>query len=124
MTTLKALPLVLIGAAIWFLLAAAVTDKKLSLAVESGRMSFEPAFIRLRIRVEPDAANRALAVGIVGAEFETSSLEQLAGAGAPKTRWREFKGVPAGEYQAVASVQRADGSQTTVTDRLIVLGRY
>ena len=97
--------------------------RPLAITVESGRMQFEPAYIRLRVRVEPHPDNRALAVGIVGPDFETSSLEQLDGDKAPITRWRDFKDVPAGEYQAIAHIVRVDGSEDVAQDTVTVIGR-
>lgn len=122
MTALRALPLVLIVFVVFFLLHAVVEDRKLQIAVESGRISFEPAFVRLRIRVEPHPENRALAVGIVSDSFETSSFEQLDG-GSARTRWREFRDVPAGEYAAFAHLVRSDGSEAVAQDTITVIGR-
>lgn len=81
-------------------------DAKLRIVVEGGRVQMEPAWIRLRIRVEPDALNRALTVALIGDGFETSSLEQLEGDRARITRWIEYKDVPAGVYAVVAEVYR------------------
>lgn len=85
-----------------------VTDAKLKIVVEGGAFHFAPATVRLRIRVEPDVKNRALAVGIISPDFETSSLEQLDGDKAPITRWVTYKDVPAGEYAVVAEVYRPE----------------
>jgi hypothetical protein len=119
---LRACPLVILVAALYFALWASVEHAKLTIKVESAQISFEPGFVRLKVRVEPDADNRALAVGIVGPDFETNSLEQL-DAQSPITRWREFKDVPAGEYQAVAEVVRADGTSSLASARLVILPR-
>jgi len=121
---LRALPLVLIVGAAYFLVWANLEHNKLKITVESGRILFEPAYIRLRVRVEPDPQNRALAMGIVGDSFETSSLEQLEGDRARITRWVDYKDVPAGDYTAVAQLLRVDGTTETVRDSFQVIGRY
>ena len=122
MNWLRACPLVLIVAVLWFLLSA-VRDDRLRVTVENARIQFEPGYIRVRVRVEPDPQNRALAIGLVGPEFETSSLEELPGDRARITRWVSYRDIPAGEYAVLAEVLRADGSTTLAQDRLQVLGR-
>lgn len=124
MNWLRACPLVLIVAAIYVLLIAVRDDAKLRIAVEGAQIQFEPASVRLRIRVEPDPANRALAVGVVGPDFETSSLEQLEGDRAPITRWRTFTNVPAGEYEVIGELYRPPAPSVLVRARLTVLARY
>lgn len=123
MTWLRSLPLVILFAALYFLVWANVEHRKLQIAVENARIQFEPGYVRLRIRVEPDPQNRALAVGIVSDGFSTSSLEELDGDRARITRWMSYPDVPAGEYQAVAEVAKADGSTVLVTERLSILSR-
>ena len=115
--------LVCMVAALYFALWAASEDAKLKVTVEGGRIQFEPATVRLRVRVEPDPQNRALTVGIDSADFSTSSLEQLEGDRAPITRWRTFTGIPAGEYEAIAELYRAPNESVLARDRLTVLGR-
>lgn len=123
MTWLRACPLLIIVAAIYFLLTA-VRDDRLRLTVEGHQIQLEPGYIRLRIRVEPDPANRALAVGIVGPDFETSSLEQLEGDRAPITRWREFKDIPAGDYQVLSEVYRPSADNWYASTRVLILSRH
>lgn len=98
-------------------------EEPLRITVESARFQFEPAYIRLRIRVDPHRENRALTVGIVSANFETSTLEVLEGHRAPISRWREFKDVPAGEYEAISELVRSDGSTTLARATFRVIGR-
>ena len=98
-----------------------VTPPNLSVTVEGSRIQFEPGYVRLKIRVQPDPANRALTVGIVSAEFETSSLEQLDGDRAPLTRWKEFRDIPAGEYVAIAEVYRPGADLWHAEDHIRIL---
>lgn len=121
---LRACPLVVLFAALFFLLHAVVEDAKLKIAVENAQIQFEPGYIRLRVRVEPDTANRALAVGIIGPDFETSSLEQLEGDNARPTRWVIYKDVPAGEYEAIAEVYRPSAENWHAKAKVIVLARF
>lgn len=90
--------------------------------MEGYAIQFAPAYVRLRILVEPDAANRGLYVALVSEGFETSSYEQLEGMDSPRTRWREFKDVPEGEYAAVAVVERGRASRWTDRVPIRVMG--
>lgn len=123
MTWLRACPMVLIVAVLFFLLTAVRNDAQLKIAVEGARIQFEPGTVRLRIRVEPDKANRALTVGLIGPDFETSTLRQLEGDQAALTHWFTFKAVPAGEYIAVSEVYRPSAKTWHAEDRLTVLAR-
>ena len=106
----------------WSMLRVA-EDRPLAVAVESARIQFEPGFVRVRIRVAPHPDNRALAIGLVGDDFETSSLEELPGDRARVTRWWTVRDVPAGEYRALAEVVRADGSTRQAGDTLTIMRR-
>lgn len=97
-------------------------DRQLRIAVEGG-LQFEPATIRLRVRVEPDAANRGLAVGVLSPAFESSSWEDLPGTNARITRWFTYTGLPAGEYTAVAEVVRPGEDHWQTETRFQVLSR-
>lgn len=77
----------------------------------------------MKVRVEPDPANRGLYVVLFSHGYETSSFEQLEGAEAPRTRWREFTNVPEGEYDAVAVVDRGGDDPWQDRARVSVLGR-
>lgn len=101
----------------------AVADAQVRIAVESGYYLSEPAYIRLRVTVQPDPANRGLTVAAVSANFETSSYEQLDGASAPRTRWRDWRDIPAGEYVVVADVDRSPQRPWRATTRFTVVGR-
>lgn len=121
MNWLRACPLLIIVAAIYFLLTA-VRDDKLRIAVEGGRIQWEPATVRLRIRVEPDKANRALAVGIDSGEFGRSSAFTLEGERAQRTVWIEYRDVPAGEYVVRAEVYRPSAEPWYASETLTIRG--
>jgi len=96
------------------LMVAAITtgaaNGSLSMRV-SPAMSFAPANLVIRTRVEPDADNRAIEVIADGEDFLRSSMIQLEGDRAPKTTIFEFRSVPPGEYQVTASLIAADGKR-------------
>ena len=77
----------------------------------SPAMSFAPANLVIRTRIEPDADNRAIEVIADGEDFMRSSMMQLEGDRAPKTAVFEFRSVPTGEYQVTASLIGADGKR-------------
>ena len=104
------------------MLSALANEPRVSLVIESGVFAREPAYVRLRVRVEPDTANRALTTALISDEFETSSLEQLEGAHAPRTRWVQYRNVPAGSYIVSAVVHRPEDRPWRTRATLIVLG--
>lgn len=94
------------------LLAMAPTaTEPVAIVVEHGYFKSEPAYVRLKVRVEPDAANRLLRVTIDAPDsYRRAGDETLPGARAPRTRWVEFKEVPAGVYTVTADVERGPES--------------
>jgi hypothetical protein len=70
-----------------------------------------PADLNIRISVEPDASNRALAIVADSDSFFRSSLVQLDGAHAPVTTMIQLHGLPGGEYAVSAVVMGANGQQ-------------
>ena len=104
--------------------AYAVADNApVQIALEGPRVQFEPATIRLRIRILPHASNRGLTVAAISEGFARSSWEDLPGANAPITRWVEYRYVPAGHYTIQVILARSDGTARNSNDSLIVLGR-
>ena len=77
----------------------------------SPAMSFAPANLVIRTRVEPDAANRAMEVIAESGDFYRSSAIQLEGDRAPRTVTFEFRSLPPGEYAVTAVVIGTDGRQ-------------
>jgi hypothetical protein len=85
-------------------------NEPLSLRV-SPAMSFAPANLVIRTRIEPNADNRAVEVVADSEEFYRSSAIQLEGDHAPKTATFEFRGLPPGAYEVTAVVIGADGER-------------
>lgn len=71
--------------------------------------SFAPSTIHVTVRIPRQPENRAYCVWITSANYTTSSCRDLEGSRAPVTREVEFKSVPAGAYQAQASIYRLNG---------------
>jgi len=70
----------------------------------SPAFAFAPAFLRIRVRVEPNAANRSLTITANSEGYYRSSFIALEGETSARTFFVEFKQVPAGEYQLSAVV--------------------
>jgi hypothetical protein len=88
---------------------AFVTAKEpLSIRV-SPAVSFAPANMVVRTRIEPDASNRAVEIIAESDQFYRSSLVQLDGERAPRTSIFEFRSLPPGEYELKAALIGADG---------------
>jgi hypothetical protein len=68
--------------------------------------SFAPASIVIRARIEPSAANRALAIIADGENFYRSSEIPLEGEQAPKTFELSLKSLPGGEYRRLRRAAR------------------
>ena len=122
MNGLRASVLLLLSGGLWLALAG-FSNEPVSIAVEGGRYQYEPATVRLRVRVARDPANRALTVALVSDGFYRSSLEQLDGTAAPLVRWVEYRDVPFGVYSAMAVVQQTEKGLLRAEDTLTVLGR-
>ena len=84
------------------------TKESLSMQV-SPAMSFAPANLMIRAKVEPDAANREMEVIAQSDDFYRSSAIQLEGDRAPRTVTFEFRSLPPGEYAVTAVVIGTDG---------------
>lgn len=103
-------------------LAILAPNHPISIAVE-GRLQFEPATIRLKVRVEPDIHNRGLAYGVDSVDFISSSWEDLPGDRGRITRWATYRDLPAGEYVAWAEVVRRPDDNRQTQARFMVLER-
>jgi hypothetical protein len=77
----------------------------------SPAMSFAPANLLIRTKVEPDADNRSIEVIAESADFYRSSSIQLQGERAPRTVTFEFRSLPPGQYGVTASVVGMDGQR-------------
>ena len=88
-------------------------NEPLSMRV-SPAVSFAPANLVIRTRLEPDVNNRAMEVIGESGEFYRSSAIQLEGDRAPRTATFEFRSVPPGAYEVTAVVIGTDGQRRAV----------
>ena len=124
MSALRACVLMLLVLGLWLGLSALARESRLQLAIEGARYQYEPATVRLRVSVERHPANRALTVALVSDGFERSSLEQIDGMDSPRTRWVNYRDVPAGNYAVIAILHRPPDRPLRVEDTLTVIGRF
>ena len=80
----------------------------------SPTFAFAPALLRVRVRVEPNAANRTLTITADSDGYYRSSLIELEGDTSEKTFFVEFKRVPAGQYQLSAVVRNGSREDLAV----------
>jgi hypothetical protein len=78
-------------------------------------VSYAPANLVIRTRLEPDANNRTLEVVAESDAFYRSSMIQLEGDRAARTRTFEFKSVPPGAYEVRAVVIGTDGQRRALS---------
>jgi hypothetical protein len=102
--------------------AASITaNEPLTMAV-SPLQSFAPTNLTIRVRLEPDAGNRALDVVAESGEYYRSSRIQLDGADAPRTISLEIRSLPGGDYDVRGSLINSAGRErATVRKQVIVL---
>jgi hypothetical protein len=77
----------------------------------SPAQSLAPAYLRVRLTVEPNAVNRTIAVVTESDDYFRSSELPLEGEQGPRTIFFEFRGVPSGEYQIRGLVGDAKGHE-------------
>lgn len=111
-----------LGLMLCAVLAAGFLEPPVRLTIEGGPIKRAPAYVRLRVHVEPDAANRWLSVQIDSGDFLRGSSEALEGERAARTRWIDYRDVPAGQYDVVAIVDRGRARRWVATARFIVVG--
>jgi hypothetical protein len=75
------------------------------------KISFAPASVRIRARIEPNASNRLLTIVADGENFYRSSEIQLDGDQAPRVFELDLRSVPAGDYDVVTILNDAKGAQ-------------
>lgn len=89
----------------------------------SPAVSFAPANLVIRARLEPHVNNRAMEVIAESADFYRSSAIELAGDRAPRAVTFEFRGLPPGEYEVTAAVIGTDHRRRAVVrSRVDVMG--
>lgn len=87
------------------------------------RVAFAPAFVRLKIRVEPNPDNRTLIVEANAANFYRRSDVQLDGANAAPTTFLEWPSLGAGDYEVSARVTSNTTLLASAKSSITVLGR-
>src|SRR5262245_45241135 len=80
----------------------------------SPSQSTAPANLRIRVTVEPKAANRTVTVAAESEDFFRSSEIALEGEQGPRTIFFEFRGVPGGQYEVRGAVGDARGHEVAV----------
>ena len=92
----------------------------LKLAV-SPVQSFAPATMRIRVRIEPSAENRVLAIVADGTDFYRKSEVQLEGDQAPRTVELRFSNLPGGEYEIHAALIDSLGHQRAIAHQPVTV---
>ena len=88
----------------------------------SPAQSFAPTNLTIRVRVEPDAGNRALEVVAESGAYYRSSRIQLDGAEAPRTIAFEIRNVPGGDYDVRGALINSAGKErAAVRTHVIVI---
>jgi hypothetical protein len=83
------------------------------------QISFEPAHLIVRTRIEPDASNRAIEIVIDSADFYRSSRIELEGDQAPRASVFEFNGVPGGVYEVSARLLGQSGDSRALVRKQV-----
>lgn len=89
----------------------------------SARVAFEPASLRVKITVEPQADQRLLIVQADSATGYRRSDVQLEGLGGPRTQWVEWRDLGAGDYEVSASVATQREIVARASQKLQILSR-
>jgi hypothetical protein len=98
---------------------AAAQDGNVSVQASPAVMA-EPGAVQLLIRLERDAANRALVVEVDSQDLFRSSLVSLEGAASPAVHWLRFGSLPAGDYDVTVTLYRNDQSSSIARSEFIV----
>jgi hypothetical protein len=89
----------------------------------SPAQSFAPAFLRVRVRIEPSGDNRSLEVIADSGGFYRSSETQLDGDRSQATIDLELRSVPEGDYRVVGILKdRAGHERSMVSQAVKVIG--
>jgi hypothetical protein len=88
------------------------------------RFSNAPAFVRSRVHVEPNTENRMLRLSVDSDRYYRSSDIPLEGDQAAESHWVDWKQLPAGRYEFVATVLGPTGPriQRRMTFEVLGLG--
>ena len=105
-----------------FLAAAPINGSESFKMSVSPAQSLAPAYLRVRVTVEPNAVNRTVAVVAESDAYYRSSEMPLEGEQGPRTLFFEFRGVPSGDYQIRGVVGDAKGHEVaTAMQNVFVL---
>ena len=106
--------LVFLLAGIFVLVAPIRGNESLKMSVLPTQ-SLAPAYLRVRVTVEPNEVNRTVVVAAESADYYRSSEMPLEGDQGPRTLFFEFRGVPSGTYQVRSVVGDVKGRQVATT---------
>ena len=87
----------------------------------SPAMARQPASIRIIATVEPDPRNRTLAISVESARYATASQMQLEGANAQRVFETEFRDIPQGDYDVIATVIGTGGRRATASRVVVIM---
>lgn len=95
------------------------------LIVVSPNISFEPATLNVKVKLDPAPSNRLLVWMLIGEDFATKSERSLNGDDGIKTFFLpQWKDVPSGEYEARAIVYDSGGKVVAqATQRVLIASR-
>jgi len=85
----------------------------------SPAQSLAPAYLRVRVTVEPNAINRSVVVVAESDDYYRSSEMPLEGDQGPRTLFFEFRGVPSGDYQIRGVVGDAKGHEVATAKQSV-----
>ncbi len=98
-----------VGPLLFLVVAAAVREPPVAVAIEHGAILPYRGTARLRVTVVPNRKNAGLWTAIESSGYASAHYEQLDGAHAPRVRWVEFKDLPSGDYTAWVRLLWAHG---------------
>jgi len=87
----------------------------------SPTMSMAGSTVRVQMRIEPDAKNRALEIVADSADFYRSSLITLDGEGAPRTVFLEYPNLPGGNYVMSGTLSDNEGHVRATVSRDVIV---
>ena len=104
------------------LLLAFLATAPIAISTTGYYAGYEPATVRVRVTLDPHPDNRILCVAYDGTGDAGSSCWDVDGS-APRTTWKEFRSLAAGEYTVMAQVTRAGGKVYSASAQFIVSSR-
>ena len=87
----------------------------------SPMMARQPASLRIVAMVEPDERNRTLEISAQSAGYATGSQMQLDGLQAKRMWETEFRDVPQGSYDVIATVIGTGGRRATASRVVVIM---